>query len=89
MRMAINWSICTVEDGYNVVDHISSDINSFMVSEGISSSLASCHTISVDRYFDEGHVPTKSIARLLMEIHSIAGLSALTIPLLTPGMETS
>ena len=59
------------------------------ISEGISYSLASCHTAFVLGYFVEGHVPVKSIAKLLREMPNIAGLSVPGMPLGSPGMETS
>ena len=83
------WGARMVEGGYKVVDNISSDINDLKISEGISSSLASCHTAFVEGYFVEGHVPVKSIAKLLREMPNIAGLSVPGMPLGSPGMETS
>lgn len=83
------WGARMVEGGYKVVDHISGDMNALKVSEGISSSLASCHTAFVEGYFVEGHVPAKSIDKLLSEMPSIAGLSVPGMPLGSPGMETS
>ena len=64
-------------------------MNALKVSEGISSSLASCHTAFVEGYFVEGHVPAKSITKLLSEMPNIAGLSVPGMPLGSPGMETS
>ena len=84
-----NWGSRMVEDGYKVVDNISNDINDLKISEGIPSSLASCHTAFVEGYFVEGHVPARSIAKLLRELPNIAGLSVPGMPLGSPGMETS
>ena len=78
-----------VEGVYKVVDNISNDINDLKISEGISSSLASCHTAFVEGYFTEGHVPAKSIDKLVRDMPDIAGLSVPGIPLGSPGMETS
>ena len=83
------WGARMVEGGYKVVDNISSDINDLKISEGISSSLASCHTAFVGGYFIEGHVPAKSIDKLLRDMPDIAGLSVPGMPLGSPGMETS
>ena len=83
------WGARMVEGGYKVVDNISNDINYLKISEGISSSLASCHTAFVEGYFIEGHVPGKSIDKLLRDMPDIAGLSVPGMPLGSPGMETS
>ena len=69
------WGALLVEGGHKVVDNISIDIDDLKISEGISSSLASCHTALVEGYFIEGHVPAKSITKLLREMPNIAGLS--------------
>ena len=42
------WGTQMVEGGYKVVDNVSNDINDLKVSEGLSSSSASCHTAFVD-----------------------------------------
>ena len=83
------WGVRTVEGGYKVFDNVSNDINNLKISEGISSSLASCHTAFVEGYFIEGHVPAKSIDALLRDMPDIAGLSVPGMPLGSPGMETS
>ena len=83
------WGARMVEGGYKVVDNVSNDINDLKISEGISSSLASCHTAFVEGYFIEGHVPGKSIDKLLRDMPDIAGISVPGMPLGSPGMETS
>ena len=83
------WGTRMAEGGYKVVDNISNDINELKISEGIPSSLASCHTAFVEGYFVEGHVPAKSIARLLREMPNIAGISVPGMPFGSPGMENS
>ena len=83
------WGARIVEGGYKVVDNISNDINDLKISEGVSPSLASCHTAFVEGYFIEGHIPGKSIDKLLRDMPDIAGLSVPGMPLGSPGMETS
>ena len=77
------------EAGYQVIDHVSEDIHSLKSSEGISSDLASCHTAFVDGYLLEGHIPAKSIDKLLTDSPDIAGLAVPRMPLGSPGMETT
>ena len=83
------WGARMVEGGYTVVDNVSNDINDLKISEGIPSSLASCHTAFVEGYFIDDHVPTKSITKLLREMPNIVGLSAPGMPIESLGMETS
>lgn len=50
--------------------------------------LQSCHTMIVDGYVIEGHVPAKEIARLLREKpDDIRGLAVAGMPVGSPGME--
>jgi len=54
---------------------------------GITSTLASCHTAIADGYVIEGHVPAADIQRLLEERPSVAGLAVPGMPIGSPGME--
>ena len=50
--------------------------------------LVSCHTMKVEGYAIEGHVPAREIARLLRERPAdVAGLAVGGMPLGSPGME--
>lgn len=50
--------------------------------------LRSCHTMVVDGYVIEGHVPAADIARLLRERPAgVEGLAVAGMPLGSPGME--
>jgi len=50
--------------------------------------LFSCHTMEVDGYVIEGHVPAREIARLLKERPAgVTGLAVPGMPLGSPGME--
>jgi hypothetical protein len=56
---------------------------------GVPSDLASCHTVSVDGFVIEGHVPGEDVLRLLSE--RPAGINGLAVPGMprgSPGMET-
>ena len=54
----------------------------------IPQDLRSCHTMIVDGYIIEGHVPAKEIARLLREKpDNIRGLAVAGMPVGSPGME--
>ncbi|WP_234038265.1 DUF411 domain-containing protein [Erythrobacter sp. YJ-T3-07] len=55
---------------------------------GVPDALASCHTMRVDGYIIEGHVPAREIARLLEERPAeVTGLAVAGMPLGSPGME--
>lgn len=55
---------------------------------GIPVELASCHTMEVEGYVIEGHVPAADIQRLLDERpKGVKGLAVAGMPLGSPGME--
>lgn len=47
---------------------------------------ASCHTMLVDGYVVEGHVPVRAIRKMLSEKPAIVGISAPGMPQHSPGM---
>ncbi len=47
---------------------------------------ASCHTMLVDGYVVEGHVPVRAIRKMLNEKPAIVGISAPGMPQHSPGM---
>lgn len=55
---------------------------------GVPRDLRSCHTMIVEGYVIEGHVPAADIARLLHEKpEGVAGLAVAGMPVGSPGME--
>jgi len=48
--------------------------------------LSSCHTMEVDGYFVEGHVPVEALNKLLAEKPVIDGIAIPGMPAGTPGM---
>lgn len=55
---------------------------------GVPPQLASCHTVIVDGYVIEGHVPAADVARLLKEKpEGVRGLAVPGMPVGSPGME--
>ena len=64
------------------------DMAAFKDSKGVPQDLRSCHTMVVDSYIIEGHVPARDLARLLRERPAgIRGLAVPGMPLGSPGME--
>lgn len=55
---------------------------------GVPKALRSCHTMIVDGYVIEGHVPAEAIARLQREKPAgVKGLAVAGMPVGSPGME--
>ncbi|WP_341863818.1 DUF411 domain-containing protein [Gymnodinialimonas sp. 57CJ19] len=54
---------------------------------GVPDALVGCHTVDVDGYTIEGHVPMEDIARLLSERPDALGLAVPGMPAGSPGME--
>ncbi|MGX7952411.1 DUF411 domain-containing protein [Tsuneonella sp. HG249] len=55
---------------------------------GVPADLASCHTVVVEGYVIEGHVPSREIKRLLAEKPvGVKGLAVAGMPMGSPGME--
>lgn len=55
---------------------------------GVPVALSSCHTMLVEGYVIEGHVPAREIARLLEERpEGVTGLAVAGMPIGSPGME--
>lgn len=53
---------------------------------GVGESLEGCHTMLVDSYVVEGHVPVGAIKKLLTERPAIKGISLPGMPAASPGM---
>lgn len=66
------------------------NILQFKAERQIPRALMSCHTVMIDGYFVEGHVPATDILRLLKEKPAhVTGLAVPGMPLGSPGMEHS
>lgn len=53
---------------------------------GIDSDLQSCHTVELDNYVVEGHLPAEVIATLVKEEPDITGIALPGMPAGSPGM---
>ena len=53
---------------------------------GVIPGKESCHTVVIDGYFIEGHVPVEAIDKLLSEKPEIDGISLPNMPAGSPGM---
>ncbi|USZ70721.1 DUF411 domain-containing protein [Natronosalvus halobius] len=62
------------------------DLEDFKDDRGIEPDLRSCHTVELDDYLVEGHVPAEIIATLFEDEPSIAGIALPGMPPGSPGM---
>ncbi len=72
--------------GYQVKVVDSADLTAVKKRFGVPAALESCHTLFVDKYVIEGHVPLKHIERLLAERPAIRGIALPGMPQGSPGM---
>lgn len=81
------WLEHAENSGFKIKDVISSDMDKIKARYGVPEKLASCHTVVVDGYVIEGHVPAADVQKLLQTKPKIAGLAAPGMPMGSPGME--
>ncbi|KLE35762.1 DUF411 domain-containing protein [Aurantiacibacter luteus] len=75
-----------VPESVTVTD--SADMGAIKDRLGVPQELRSCHTMVVDGYVIEGHVPAEDVARLLAERpEGVTGLAVPGMPAGSPGME--
>jgi hypothetical protein len=74
------------ENGYAVEVIETPDLDAFKAGHGIPEDLAGCHSIVIDGYVIEGHVPVAAIDKLLAERPAIIGISLPGMPIGSPGM---
>ncbi|MGQ2943115.1 MAG: DUF411 domain-containing protein [Blastomonas fulva] len=64
------------------------DMAKVKAQHGVPPELQACHTMIVDGYVIEGHVPSDAIARLLRDKpKGVTGLAVAGMPMGSPGME--
>jgi len=73
-------------NGFTVETVETSDLMSIKREHGISDDMAACHTMLVDGYVVEGHVPLATLNKLLTEKPRIKGIALPGMPSGTPGM---
>lgn len=73
-------------NGFQVNDHVESNMSAVKQRLGVAPRLASCHTAVINGQFVEGHVPAEQI-RQLSEHPELAGIAVPGMPAGSPGME--
>lgn len=80
------WADLAEQAGYEVSLVESADLAATKERLGVPDQLWSCHTVEVDGYLIEGHVPFDALARLLAERPAVAGIAVPGMPDGSPGM---
>jgi len=62
------------------------DVDAVKREHGVPESLTSCHTVALDEYVVEGHVPTGAVEQLRGRRPDIDGIAVPGMPSGTPGM---
>lgn len=72
--------------GFEVTLVPTQDLAAVKVRAGVPAALQGCHTILVDGYAVEGHVPVAAVQRLLDERPALRGIALPGMPAGSPGM---
>lgn len=70
----------------DLTETVPEDVDAVKREHGVPGDLRSCHTLVVDGYVVEGHVPAETIATLLDERPAIDGIALPGMPAGSPGM---
>lgn len=74
------------EKGYSVAVQKETDMDAIKKRFNVPYELESCHTMEVDGYVVEGHVPEEVVEKLLTERPDIQGIGMAGMPSGSPGM---
>ena len=74
------------QNGFEVEVKQSNDLAAISSKAGVPADLEGCHTMFIDGYVIDGHVPVDAILKLLKEKPAIAGITLPSMPLGAPGM---
>jgi hypothetical protein len=74
------------KNGFEVDVKPTNDLAEISRKAGVPENLQGCHTLFVDGYVIDGHVPISTVRKLLSEKPAIAGITLPGMPLGSPGM---
>ena len=74
------------QNGFTVDVKPTNDLAEISRKAGVPSEMQGCHTMFVSGYVVDGHVPIKTIRKLLSERPAIAGITLPGMPTGSPGM---
>ncbi|HEX7011536.1 MAG TPA: DUF411 domain-containing protein [Steroidobacteraceae bacterium] len=72
--------------GFEITVTPTHDLSLIKAKHGVPAALQGCHTMLIDGYVIEGHVPLGPLNKLLTERPTIEGISLPGMPLGSPGM---
>ena len=81
-----DWVKYLQANGFEVRDHVESNMSAVKERLGVAPRLGSCHTGVIDGKFVEGHVPVAQI-RELQQRRDLLGVAAPGMPAGSPGMD--
>ena len=81
-----DWVKYLQANGFEVRDHVESNMSAVKQRLGVAPRLGSCHTGVIDGKFVEGHVPVAQI-RELQQRRDLLGVAAPGMPAGSPGMD--
>lgn len=81
-----DWVKYLQANGFEVRDHVESNMSAVKQRLGVAPRLGSCHTAVIDGKFVEGHVPVAQI-RELQQRSDLLGVAAPGMPAGSPGMD--
>ncbi len=82
-----NYAQYLEQNGFQVDVRPTNDLAEISRKAGVPEKLEGCHTMFVGRYVVDGHVPVKTIRKLLDERPAIAGITLPGMPAGSPGMD--
>jgi len=74
------------KNGFEVEVKPTNDLASISSTAGVPANFQGCHTMFVDGYVVDGHVPVRTVRKLLSERPDIAGITLAGMPMGSPGM---
>ncbi|ETR79356.1 hypothetical protein X566_00130 [Afipia sp. P52-10] len=74
------------QNGFQVEVKPTNDLAEISRKAGVPEAFQGCHTMFVDGYVIDGHVPVNVVHRLLAEKPAIAGITLPGMPMGSPGM---
>jgi hypothetical protein len=80
------WVTLARQEGYDIEVTDTNDVSVVKLNADVPNTLWSCHTVMIDGYVIEGHVPFAAISKLLEERPDITGIAVPGMPSGSPGM---
>jgi len=74
------------QNGFQVDVKPTNDLAEISRKAGVPEEMEGCHTMFIDGYVIDGHVPVNVVRKLLAEKPSIAGITLPGMPMGSPGM---